>query len=169
YVIVRPGDDLCKLLGVRVPGNPFLYLGYTRKVIRKLVVTGWISHTSLSGILLLKYYELLAAYQHKGDKTGIKREADMCREHVPFPRRTRRVYVWVKYARTPALVTVSIRTNPIRSNCTTFPRSPATAGSHTPLSSPSMVSSVQGRVCCAGSHWMMCAFAARASARESPP
>jgi hypothetical protein len=63
--------------------------------------------------------------------------------------------VCVKYARMPCSLTVSIRANPTRSNCTTFPSSCATRGSQAPVISPSGVRRVQEIRSCAGSHWMI--------------
>jgi len=77
-------------------------------------------------------------------------------------------HLWVKYARIPAASALSIFANPTRSNWTTFASSSFTRGSQAPLISPSGVRSVQESACCTGSHWMIRAFAARASASESP-
>jgi len=55
-----------------------------------------------------------------------------------------KLHLCVKYASTPSTLTVSIFTNPTRSNWITFPSSVFTRGSHIPFTSPSCVRSVQG-------------------------
>jgi len=75
YVIEGSGNDLRQLGCIRLSGNPFLDLGYTRIFIGVLVITGLVFHNNLSDILLLKYYGLRLgnAGQFQGFyHTGIK-------------------------------------------------------------------------------------------------
>ncbi len=98
------------------------------------------------------------------EESGEKEEERSGREQPP----RHGLYRWVRYATTPSGPARSIRTNPTRSNWTTLPTASRTTGSQTPARSPSGRRSVQGTVPPSGSHWMIGARAARASARSSP-